>query len=154
MCTRCVHTLWSCDFFFQRCDFYFYFLCWVVWFSAAGGFGGSWWCVSKGKYTIGLGQDCMAFCTELEDVISMRSPAILHNHFLITKIVFFFQINDLIWSLVNGFCKKINKFSGNSNILLGVLNSCLCSWSMKLASSVLDLYDAAATYSDHFSLLN
>lgn len=27
---------------------------------------------SKGKYTIGLGQDCMAFCTELEDVISMR----------------------------------------------------------------------------------
>lgn len=27
--------------------------------------------VSKGKYTIGLGQDCMAFCTELEDVVSM-----------------------------------------------------------------------------------
>ncbi|KAH7692440.1 Hydroxymethylglutaryl-CoA synthase protein [Dioscorea alata] len=27
--------------------------------------------VSKGKYTIGLGQTCMAFCTELEDVISM-----------------------------------------------------------------------------------
>eukprot|EP00262_Sarcandra_glabra_P007169 TRINITY_DN1979_c0_g1_i1.p1 TRINITY_DN1979_c0_g1~~TRINITY_DN1979_c0_g1_i1.p1 ORF type:complete len:476 (+),score=79.56 TRINITY_DN1979_c0_g1_i1:209-1636(+) len=27
--------------------------------------------VSKGKYTIGLGQDCMGFCTELEDVISM-----------------------------------------------------------------------------------
>ncbi|KAJ4706114.1 3-hydroxy-3-methylglutaryl coenzyme A synthase [Melia azedarach] len=27
--------------------------------------------VSKGKYTIGLGQDCMAFCTEVEDVISM-----------------------------------------------------------------------------------
>ncbi|XP_047158258.1 hydroxymethylglutaryl-CoA synthase-like [Vigna umbellata] len=27
---------------------------------------------SKGKYTIGLGQDCMAFCTEVEDVISMR----------------------------------------------------------------------------------
>ncbi|KAJ6843181.1 hydroxymethylglutaryl-CoA synthase-like [Iris pallida] len=27
--------------------------------------------VSKGKYTIGLGQDCLAFCTELEDVISM-----------------------------------------------------------------------------------
>ncbi|KAM0935776.1 putative hydroxymethylglutaryl-CoA synthase [Dioscorea sansibarensis] len=27
--------------------------------------------VSKGKYTLGLGQDCMAFCTELEDVISM-----------------------------------------------------------------------------------
>ncbi|XP_061357833.1 hydroxymethylglutaryl-CoA synthase-like [Gastrolobium bilobum] len=26
---------------------------------------------SKGKYTIGLGQDCMSFCTELEDVISM-----------------------------------------------------------------------------------
>ncbi|TKY55360.1 Hydroxymethylglutaryl-CoA synthase [Spatholobus suberectus] len=26
---------------------------------------------SKGKYTIGLGQECMAFCTELEDVISM-----------------------------------------------------------------------------------
>ncbi|KAI9076636.1 hypothetical protein K1719_041109 [Acacia pycnantha] len=26
---------------------------------------------SKGKYTIGLGQDSMAFCTELEDVISM-----------------------------------------------------------------------------------
>lgn len=27
---------------------------------------------SKGKYTIGLGQDCMAFCSEVEDVISMR----------------------------------------------------------------------------------
>nr|AUW64606.1 3-hydroxy-3-methylglutaryl-CoA synthase [Ginkgo biloba] len=27
--------------------------------------------VSKGKYTIGLGQDCMAFCMDLEDVISM-----------------------------------------------------------------------------------
>ncbi|KAK3132898.1 hypothetical protein QOZ80_6AG0529170 [Eleusine coracana subsp. coracana] len=26
---------------------------------------------SKGKYTIGLGQDCMAFCCEVEDVISM-----------------------------------------------------------------------------------
>lgn len=26
---------------------------------------------SKGKYTIGLGQDCMGFCTEVEDVISM-----------------------------------------------------------------------------------
>ncbi|XP_073001319.1 hydroxymethylglutaryl-CoA synthase-like [Typha latifolia] len=26
---------------------------------------------SKGKYTVGLGQDCMGFCTELEDVISM-----------------------------------------------------------------------------------
>ncbi|KAJ8766155.1 hypothetical protein K2173_021672 [Erythroxylum novogranatense] len=26
---------------------------------------------SRGKYTIGLGQDCMAFCTEVEDVISM-----------------------------------------------------------------------------------
>ncbi|XP_027334539.1 hydroxymethylglutaryl-CoA synthase-like [Abrus precatorius] len=26
---------------------------------------------SKGKYTIGLGQECMAFCTDLEDVISM-----------------------------------------------------------------------------------
>ncbi|KAF8413089.1 hypothetical protein HHK36_001065 [Tetracentron sinense] len=26
---------------------------------------------SKGKYTIGLGQDCLAFCTEVEDVISM-----------------------------------------------------------------------------------
>lgn len=31
---------------------------------------------SKGKYTIGLGQDCMAFCTELEDVVSMRSAMI------------------------------------------------------------------------------
>ncbi|XP_061361106.1 hydroxymethylglutaryl-CoA synthase-like isoform X2 [Gastrolobium bilobum] len=27
--------------------------------------------VSEGKYTIGLGQDCLAFCTEVEDVISM-----------------------------------------------------------------------------------
>ena len=27
---------------------------------------------SKGKYTIGLGQDCMAFCSEVEDVVSMR----------------------------------------------------------------------------------
>ncbi|MQM14064.1 hypothetical protein Taro_046997 [Colocasia esculenta] len=26
---------------------------------------------SKGKYTIGLGQDCMGFCTDVEDVISM-----------------------------------------------------------------------------------
>ncbi|KAK7309003.1 hypothetical protein RJT34_05397 [Clitoria ternatea] len=26
---------------------------------------------SKGKYTIGLGQDCMSFCSEFEDVISM-----------------------------------------------------------------------------------
>ncbi|XP_057449925.1 hydroxymethylglutaryl-CoA synthase [Lotus japonicus] len=26
---------------------------------------------SKGKYTIGLGQDCMSFCTDVEDVISM-----------------------------------------------------------------------------------
>ncbi|XP_078440515.1 hydroxymethylglutaryl-CoA synthase / HMG-CoA synthase / 3-hydroxy-3-methylglutaryl coenzyme A synthase [Wolffia australiana] len=26
---------------------------------------------SKGKYTIGLGQDCMSFCSEVEDVISM-----------------------------------------------------------------------------------
>lgn len=27
---------------------------------------------SQGKYTIGLGQDCMAFCTDVEDIISMR----------------------------------------------------------------------------------
>ncbi|CAK9173091.1 unnamed protein product [Ilex paraguariensis] len=32
--------------------------------------------VSKGKYTIGLGQDCMAFCTEVEDVISMSLTAV------------------------------------------------------------------------------
>ncbi|KAL5727756.1 hydroxymethylglutaryl-CoA synthase [Ranunculus cassubicifolius] len=32
--------------------------------------------VSKGKYTIGLGQDCMAFCTDLEDVISMSLTAV------------------------------------------------------------------------------
>eukprot|EP00252_Welwitschia_mirabilis_P026345 TRINITY_DN8634_c0_g1_i1.p1 TRINITY_DN8634_c0_g1~~TRINITY_DN8634_c0_g1_i1.p1 ORF type:complete len:467 (-),score=107.41 TRINITY_DN8634_c0_g1_i1:280-1680(-) len=31
---------------------------------------------SKGKYTIGLGQDCMAFCTDLEDVISMSLTAV------------------------------------------------------------------------------
>ncbi|KAK5787073.1 hypothetical protein PVK06_041724 [Gossypium arboreum] len=31
---------------------------------------------SKGKYTIGLGQDCMAFCTEVEDVISMSLIAV------------------------------------------------------------------------------
>ncbi|KAK9291584.1 hypothetical protein L1049_019533 [Liquidambar formosana] len=31
---------------------------------------------SKGKYTIGLGQDCLAFCTEVEDVISMSLTAI------------------------------------------------------------------------------
>ncbi|KAI3891807.1 hypothetical protein MKX03_008433 [Papaver bracteatum] len=31
---------------------------------------------SKGKYTIGLGQDCMAFCSELEDVISMSLTAV------------------------------------------------------------------------------
>ncbi|KAJ0940456.1 putative hydroxymethylglutaryl-CoA synthase [Helianthus annuus] len=32
--------------------------------------------VSKGKYTIGLGQDCMAFCSEVEDVISMGLTAV------------------------------------------------------------------------------
>ncbi|XP_030472431.2 hydroxymethylglutaryl-CoA synthase-like isoform X1 [Syzygium oleosum] len=32
--------------------------------------------VSKGKYTIGLGQDCLAFCTEVEDVISMSLTAV------------------------------------------------------------------------------
>nr|WLF00988.1 hydroxymethylglutaryl-CoA synthase [Santalum album] len=31
---------------------------------------------SKGKYTIGLGQDCMAFCTEVEDVISMSMTVV------------------------------------------------------------------------------
>ncbi|XP_010662465.1 hydroxymethylglutaryl-CoA synthase [Vitis vinifera] len=31
---------------------------------------------TKGKYTIGLGQDCMAFCTEVEDVISMSLTAV------------------------------------------------------------------------------
>nr|AEC13715.1 hydroxymethylglutaryl-CoA synthase [Catharanthus roseus] len=31
---------------------------------------------SKGKYTIGLGQDCMGFCTEVEDVISMSMTAV------------------------------------------------------------------------------
>lgn len=31
---------------------------------------------SKGKYTIGLGQDCMAFCSEVEDVISMSMTAV------------------------------------------------------------------------------
>jgi hypothetical protein len=33
---------------------------------------------SKGKYTIGHGQDCMGFCTEVEDVISMRFVISLH----------------------------------------------------------------------------
>ncbi|KAK2983943.1 hypothetical protein RJ640_018802 [Escallonia rubra] len=32
--------------------------------------------VGKGKYTIGLGQDCMAYCTEVEDVISMSLTAV------------------------------------------------------------------------------
>ncbi|XP_051114740.1 hydroxymethylglutaryl-CoA synthase-like [Andrographis paniculata] len=32
---------------------------------------------SKGKYTIGLGQDCMAFCTDVEDVISMSMTAVV-----------------------------------------------------------------------------
>lgn len=32
--------------------------------------------VSQGKYTIGLGQDCLAFCTEVEDVISMSLTAV------------------------------------------------------------------------------
>ncbi|KAF9614777.1 hypothetical protein IFM89_020631 [Coptis chinensis] len=31
---------------------------------------------SKGKYTIGLGQDCMAFCTDVEDVVSMSLTAV------------------------------------------------------------------------------
>lgn len=40
---------------------------------------------SKGKYTIGLGQDCLAFCTEVEDVISMRL-LILHSHKLLAPV--------------------------------------------------------------------
>ncbi|XP_073220290.1 hydroxymethylglutaryl-CoA synthase-like isoform X2 [Cicer arietinum] len=32
--------------------------------------------VGKGKYTIGLGQDCMTFCTEVEDVISMSMTVV------------------------------------------------------------------------------
>ncbi|GMH29807.1 hypothetical protein Nepgr_031650 [Nepenthes gracilis] len=32
--------------------------------------------VSKGKYTIGLGQECMTFCTEVEDIISMSLTAV------------------------------------------------------------------------------
>ena len=39
---------------------------------------------SKGKYTIGLGQDCLAFCTEVEDVISMRL-LILYPHKLLAS---------------------------------------------------------------------
>lgn len=31
--------------------------------------------VSKGKYTIGFGQDRLVYCTDLEDVISMRCPS-------------------------------------------------------------------------------
>ncbi|KAL4301519.1 hypothetical protein HN51_052938 [Arachis hypogaea] len=31
---------------------------------------------SKGKYTISLGQDCLKFCTEVEDVISMSLTAV------------------------------------------------------------------------------
>ncbi|KAL9685562.1 hypothetical protein QQ045_023013 [Rhodiola kirilowii] len=31
---------------------------------------------SKGKYTIGLGRDCMAFCSEVEDVITMSLTAV------------------------------------------------------------------------------
>ncbi|KAK9147689.1 hypothetical protein Scep_006446 [Stephania cephalantha] len=31
---------------------------------------------SKGKYTIGFGQDCMAFCSDVEDVISMSLTAV------------------------------------------------------------------------------
>ena len=52
--------------------------------------------VSKGKYTIGLGQDCLAFCSEVEDVISMRSLAILHNHILIVVVIIFIFINSLV----------------------------------------------------------
>ncbi|KAL9231050.1 hypothetical protein vseg_006320 [Gypsophila vaccaria] len=32
--------------------------------------------VSKGKYTIGLGQECMAFCTDVEDIISISLTAV------------------------------------------------------------------------------
>ncbi|KAM7256194.1 hypothetical protein ACFE04_011935 [Oxalis oulophora] len=38
---------------------------------------------SKGKYTIGLGQDCMAFCADVEDVISMSLTVVstlLHKY--------------------------------------------------------------------------
>lgn len=40
---------------------------------------------SKGKYTIGLGQDCLGFCTELEDVISMRLINALSVTFLLSR---------------------------------------------------------------------
>jgi len=41
---------------------------------------------SKGKYTIGHGQDCMGFCTEVEDVISMRFVIFLHKKSLYISI--------------------------------------------------------------------
>lgn len=60
--------------------------------------------VSKGKYTIGLGQDCMAFCTDVEDVISMRSLAILNKLFTVTNV---FLVINLIRALMG--CGETNK---------------------------------------------
>ena len=44
---------------------------------------------SKVKYTNGLGQDYMAFCSEVEDVISMRKVAILTLKELTQESLFF-----------------------------------------------------------------
>lgn len=33
-------------------------------------------CVSKGKYTVGLGQERMAFCSDREDVVSLCLTAV------------------------------------------------------------------------------
>lgn len=38
--------------------------------------------VPKGKYTLGLGQNCMAFCGDQEDVVSMSLTAV---HSLLEK---------------------------------------------------------------------
>lgn len=38
--------------------------------------------VTKGKYTVGLGQQCMAFCGDQEDVVSMSLTAV---HSLLEK---------------------------------------------------------------------
>jgi len=49
--------------------------------------------VSKGKYTIGLGQESMAFCTEVEDVISMRY--IIFSEYLLVNAPIFFVFSFL-----------------------------------------------------------
>lgn len=64
---------------------------------------------SKGKYTIGLGQDCMAFCSEVEDVISMGYVPISQgsiNSFNF-MIIGSGSINSIIMIYMHGIIRKV-----------------------------------------------